>query len=144
LTTITKSALVEYSAEQMYQLVDGIPHYAEFLPWCRKATEIERTDEEVRARLEIAHSGLHKSFTTSNRLVKNSSIEIHLVEGPFRHLYGIWRFEPLGVWGQASKVMLEMDFEFSSKILSITFGKVFTFIASTLVDAFVKTGERDI
>lgn len=141
MTTITKSALVEYSAEQMYRLVDDIPHYVEFLPWCRKSTEIERTDDEVRARLEIAHSGLHKSFTTSNRLVKNHSIEIHLVEGPFRHLYGIWHFEPLGD-GQASKVMLEMDFEFSNKILSMTFGKVFTFIASTLVDAFVKRAKE--
>ncbi len=141
MTTITKSALVEYSAEQMYRLVDDIPRYADFLPWCREAKEIDRTEGEVRASLDIAHSGLHKSFTTRNRLVKNQSIEIHLVEGPFRHLYGIWRFQPLGD-GQASKVTLEMDFEFSSKILSMTFGKVFTFIASSLVDAFVKRAKE--
>lgn len=141
MTTITKSALVEYSAEQMFQLVDDIPHYAEFLPWCRSAKEVERTENEVRASLEIAHSGLHKSFTTRNQLLQNQSIEIHLVEGPFRHLYGIWRFEPLGD-GQASKVSLEMDFEFSSKILSMTFGKVFTFIASSLLDAFVKRAKE--
>ena len=141
MTAITKSALVEYSAEQMYQLVNDIPRYAEFLPWCRSAQEIERSEKEVHASLEIAHSGLHKSFSTRNLLVENHSIEIHLVEGPFRHLYGIWRFEPLGD-GQASKVTLEMDFEFSSKLLSMTFGKLFTFIASTLVDAFVKRAKE--
>ena len=141
MAAITKTALVEYSPEQMYQLVDDIPRYAEFLPWCEQARELERTEDEVCASLEIAHSGLHKSFTTRNRLVKNQSIEIHLVNGPFRHLYGIWRFEPLGD-GRACKVTLEMDFEFSSKLLSLTFGKIFTVIASTLVDAFVKRAKE--
>ena len=75
MTTIHKSALVPYSAEQMYNLVDDIPAYPEFLPWCSGSKEINRCEDEVQASLDIAHSGVHKSFTTRNRLEKNRSIQ---------------------------------------------------------------------
>ena len=140
MTTIHKSALVPYSAEQMYNLVDDIPAYPEFLPWCSGSKEINRCEDEVQASLDIAHSGVHKSFTTRNRLEKNRSIEMQLVEGPFKHLNGVWRFEPLGDAG--SKVMLDLEFEFSSKLLGMTFGPLFSKIASSLVDAFIQRAQK--
>ena len=140
MTTIHKSALVPYSAEQMYTLVDDIPAYPEFLPWCSSSKEINRGENEVEASLDIAHSGVHKSFTTRNRLEINKTIEMQLVEGPFKHLHGIWRFEPLGDAG--SKVMLDLEFEFSSKLLGMTFGPLFSKIASSLVDAFIQRAQK--
>ena len=140
MTTIHKSALVPYSAEQMYTLVDDIPAYPEFLPWCSSSEEINRGENEVEASLDIAHSGVHKSFTTRNRLEINKTIEMQLVEGPFKHLHGIWRFEPLGDAG--SKVMLDLEFEFSSKLLGMTFGPLFSKIASSLVDAFIQRAQK--
>jgi len=140
MTTIHKSALVPYSAEQMYTLVDDIPAYPEFLPWCSGSKEINRREEEVEASLDIAHSGVHKSFTTRNRLEKNRSIEMQLVEGPFKHLNGVWRFEPLGDAG--SKVVLDLEFDFSSKLLGMTFGPLFSKIASSLVDAFIQRAQK--
>jgi ribosome-associated toxin RatA of RatAB toxin-antitoxin module len=140
MTRIHKSALVPYSAEQMYTLVDDIPAYPEFLPWCSSSKEINRIEHEVEASLDIAHSGVHKSFTTRNRLEINKTIEMQLVEGPFKHLHGIWRFEPLGDAG--SKVMLDLEFEFSSKLLGMTFGPLFSKIASSLVDAFIQRAQK--
>jgi ribosome-associated toxin RatA of RatAB toxin-antitoxin module len=140
MTTIHKSALVPYSAEQMYTLVDDIPAYPEFLPWCSSSKEINRGENEVKASLDIAHSGVHKSFTTRNRLEINKTIEMQLVEGPFKRLHGIWRFEPLGDAG--SKVMLDLEFEFSSKLLGMTFGPLFSKIASSLVDAFIQRAQK--
>ena len=140
MTTIHKSALVPYSAEQMYNLVDDIPAYPEFLPWCSGSKEINRCEDEVQASLDIAHSGVHKSFTTRNRLEINKTIEMQLVEGPFKHLNGVWRFEPLGDAG--SKVMLDLEFEFSSKLLGMTFGPLFSKIASSLVDAFIQRAQK--
>ena len=140
MTTIHKSALVPYSAEQMYTLVDDIPAYPEFLPWCSGSKEINRREDEVEASLDIAHSGVHKSFTTRNRLEKNRSIEMQLVEGPFKHLNGVWRFEPLGDAG--SKVVLDLEFDFSSKLLGMTFGPLFSKIASSLVDAFIQRAQK--
>lgn len=120
----------------MYALVDDIEAYAEFLPWCDASRVLSRNDEEVRGVLELAHGGVHKSFTTRNRLQKNKMIEIRLVEGPFRHLEGFWRFEALAE--NACKVRLDLDFEFTNKLVALAFGPVFNRIANTLVDAFCK------
>lgn len=140
MTTIHKSALVPYSAEQMYDLVNDFKKYPDFLPWCGGAKEISRSDNEVEASLDIAHSGVHKSFTTRNRLEPNQSIEMHLVEGPFKYLNGTWRFEKLGDAG--SKVGLDLEFEFSNKLLGMTFGPLFSKIASSLVDAFIQRAQK--
>lgn len=140
MTTIHKSALVPYGAEQMYKLVDDIPAYPQFLPWCGAAEEISRNEDEVQASLDISHSGVHKSFTTRNRLQPGQSIEMQLVEGPFKYLNGVWRFEALGDAG--SKVGLDLEFEFSSKLLGMTFGPIFSKIAGSLVDAFIQRAQK--
>lgn len=136
MSTISKSALVPYSAGQMYALVDDIESYADFLPWCTASRVLSRTEDEVRGVIELARSGMQKSFTTCNRLQKNKMIEIRLIEGPFKHLEGFWRFHTLT--NESCKVTLDMDFEFSNRLVSMVFGPVFHQITNTLVDAFCK------
>lgn len=133
---IHKSALVPYSAAQMFALVNDIDTYQQFLPWCRSSQVLSRSEDEVRATIEIAHGSLRKSFTTRNRIQKDKMMEMRLEEGPFRHLEGFWRFDTLGE--QASKVSLDLDFEFSSKLVGLAMGPVFSQIANSLVDAFTK------
>jgi len=132
--SISKSALVTYTASQMYDLVDAVSRYPEFLPWCGGAEEISRNDDEVKASVVIAHSGLNKAFTTCNRLQKNKMIEIKLINGPFKHLHGFWRFEALSE--SACKVSLDLEYEFSNKLLGLAIGPVFNHIANTMVDSF--------
>lgn len=139
MTTISKSALVAYTPEQMFKLVDDIEAYSDFLPWCGNANEISRDEKNVEASVLISHSGLNKEFTTLNTNTKYSQIEMHLVNGPFKKLDGIWLFEPLG--DTACKVSLNLEFEFSSKIIGLTLGPVFSKIANSLVDAFIKRAE---
>ncbi len=133
MTTISKNALVRYSAAEMYALVNDVESYPQFLPWCRSARVLSRQPDEVRATLELARGGIQKSFTTLNRLQDNKMIEIRLVDGPFRRLNGYWRFDALAE--QASKVSLDMDFEFAP-LLDMVLGPVFNPIANSLVDAF--------
>jgi len=140
MTTISKSALVSYSPEQMFKLVDDIEAYSDFLPWCGKATEISRDEENVEASLLISHSGLNKEFTTVNKNIQFKKIEMHLVNGPFKNLDGVWLFETL--CDTACKVSLHLEFEFSSKIIGITLGPVFSKIANSLVDAFIKRADK--
>ena len=139
MTTISKSALVSYSPEDMFKLVDNIEEYSEFLPWCGKATEIFRDENNVEASLLISHSGLNKEFTTKNLNTDFNIIEMHLVNGPFKKLDGVWTFEPLGE--TACKVSLNLEFEFSSKLISISLGPVFSKLANNLVDAFIKRAD---
>lgn len=138
--TINRSALVPYSAAQMYALVDDIDAYSEFLPWCRSSKVLSRDEDQVRATIEIARGGVNKSFTTVNRLQRNKMIEIRLVEGPFHHLEGFWRFDQLAE--DACKVALDLDFEFSSRIMGMMIGPVFGQIAGSLVDAFVQRAQQ--
>lgn len=135
MTTISKSALVRYSAAEMFALVNDIESYPRFLPWCRSARVLSRDADELRATLELSRGGMQKAFTTHNRAQQDKMIEIRLVEGPFRHLNGFWRFDALGE--QASKVSLDMDFEFAP-LLDMVLGPVFNPIANSLVDAFHK------
>lgn len=140
LASISKSALVPYSAHAMYELVNDIESYPEFLPWCTSAKVHFRDEDEVRATITLARSGIHKSFTTCNRLQKNKMIEVRLVQGPFRHLEGFWRFNPLR--DNACKVSLDLEFEFSGRLVSMAFGPIFHQVANTLVDAFTRRAAR--
>lgn len=137
---INRSALVPYSAEQMFVLVDAIRDYPQFLPWCRSAVELDRDPDEVKASIEIAKGALNKSFTTLNRMQKNKLIEMSLVDGPFKHLHGFWRFDELKP--EACKVSLDLDFEFSNKLVSLAIGPIFNQVANTLVDSFVTRAKQ--
>ena len=135
MTTVSRSATVRHSAHQMFDLVDDVEHYADFLPWVKRSHERERTDARVVGELLFSKAGFEKSFVTRNDRQPGEKIEIRLIEGPFRHLEGVWRFEPMGE--DACKVSVDLEFEFSSRLLAIAFGKVFTQAAGTLVNSFV-------
>jgi len=139
-TTIHRHALTAHSAEQMYALVDDIGAYPEFLPWCRSADVIERTQDVVTAQLELAKGAVHKTFTTKNRLMPGKMVEMKLVQGPFRHLEGFWRFEALS--DEACKISLDLDFEFNSRMVGVMVGPVFNQVANTLVDAFCNRADE--
>jgi ribosome-associated toxin RatA of RatAB toxin-antitoxin module len=129
-----KSALVPYSAQDMYDLVCDIESYPRFLPWCTRASVDERGAEGVTATIHLAKSGIQQSFTTRNTLETGRCIVMNLVRGPFKRLQGVWRFEPLQADG--CKVSLKLDFEFSNLAVKLALGKVFGQIADSLVDAF--------
>ena len=132
--TISKSALVAYSPREMYELVNDVAAYQQFLPWCRSSVLLSQNEDELRATIEIAHGSLHKAFTTRNRLQRDKMIEMRLEDGPFRHLDGFWRFDSLGE--RACKVSLDLDFEFSNRLIGMAMGPIFSQIANSLVDAF--------
>lgn len=141
MASVSRSALVPYSAQQMFDLVADVERYRDFLPWCADSRVLYRDDDVMEACIRIAKAGIERSFTTRNRMQHGKMMEMRLVEGPFRHLEGYWRFHALRE--DASKVSLDLDFEFSNKVLTLAFGRVFTQIANTLVDAFV-TRARDV
>jgi ribosome-associated toxin RatA of RatAB toxin-antitoxin module len=140
MTTINRSALVMHTPDKMYELVNDVTGYPQFLPWCASAEVHERSDTAQLASIEIAKAGMHKRFTTRNRMLPGQSIHLDLVEGPFRHLRGDWSFRPLGAHG--CKVLLDIEFEFDSPVLSRVVGPVFSQICGGLVDAFVKRADE--
>lgn len=131
---VNRSALLHYSARQMYDLVVDIERYPEFLNWCSSTRIVERSEHEVVASIDISFKGLHRSFTTRNRMDNGRSVRIELVDGPFRTLNGIWNFIELDEG--SCKIELDLEFDFSTAFLARIVGPVFSQIANRQLDAF--------
>ncbi len=132
---LSKSALVPYSAEQMYQLVNQVDEYPKFLNWCSNASILKQTTEQITASVEINKAGLTQSFTTINTLTPNQRIDMQLKEGLFKQLTGAWVFTKLN--DQACKVELNLSFSFSSKVVDMAISPIFTSIADSQLEAFI-------
>ncbi len=139
------TALLPYTADQMFLIVNDVRSYPEFLPWCVGTDVIAADAHEMTARLTVAKAGFRQSFTTRNRLQRPTSIEMALLEGPFKMLRGGWQFHALGAVGnegatdseqQGCRVELNLCFEFDHRLANLAFGKVFQFMTDTMVDAF--------
>lgn len=130
---ISRSELVPFAPEQMFELVRDIESYPEFLPWCRAAKILRRTEQGVIATLSIAKGAIQHSFTTENLNELNREIEMRLVDGPFKQLHGFWRFEKVGT---GCRVALNLRFEFANRIIALGLAPVFKVITGSMVDAF--------
>lgn len=137
---IARSAIVEHSAAEMYGLVEDIESYPSFLPWCAAARVHHRLPNETKATLTMTAAGLRHSFTTLNENRPGESIEMRLVEGPFRRFSGQWRFVPLGE--HACRIEFVLQYEFSSRTLGRLLAPLFDRIADTMVDAFVRRAQE--
>ncbi len=137
---VQKSALVKFSAQQMFDLVNDIEAYPSFLPWCTGSRIIKRTEDFVEAELLIAKGGFKKSFSTRNKIDTGGKIVISLLDGPFSYLEGVWNFMPLRE--DASKISLDLEFEMSGKLASLAFGAVFNQICNTMVSSFTSRAKE--
>ncbi|WP_241087313.1 type II toxin-antitoxin system RatA family toxin [Candidatus Vondammii sp. HM_W22] len=137
---VHKSALVAHSTEQMFDLINDVESYPQFLPWCHSTRLLSQTDDLLCGELEVARVGIKQKFSTCNRLFPHEKIEIELREGPFKQFRGEWRLQALSE--TASKIELELDFSFSGKLIDKAFSAVFSQIANTLVDSFCKRADE--
>ncbi|WP_339869542.1 type II toxin-antitoxin system RatA family toxin [Pseudohongiella nitratireducens] len=140
MVTIERSALVEYSAVQMFALVNDIEHYPEFMQGCINAEVLERTDALLTGRLTLGKAGLKYSFTTQNQLEAPTAMYMTLLDGPFRHFDATWRFRPLS--DTACKVSLDMKFDWAGGMLGAAMEKLFQHSANNLVDALVERARK--
>ena len=144
---VSRSALVPYSAAQMYSLVADVESYPDFLPWCSDAKVHSREEKRegnrklsiVEGSVEMRRVGLRRRFRTRNTLIENEAIDMQLVDGPFSELAGGWGFQALGEAG--SKVSLDLEFEFDSRVTDRLLGPFFEDICNSLVDAFVQRAD---
>src|SRR5438270_3833913 len=136
---IRKPVLVPYSAAEMFDLVDSVEHYPEFLPWCGGTQVLARRPDGKTARIDIDYHGVGAHFTTDNVNRPPEAIVITLRDGPFRHLHGEWRFVALDE--SACKVEFELAYEFATQLLDKAIGPVFGHIANTFIDSFARRAQ---
>ena len=137
--SVKRSVLVAHTAAEMFDLVDRIELYPQFLPWCAGAQVLETRADGKTARIDIDYAGIRAHFTTDNVNRMGESITITLRDGPFRHLEGEWRFSALKTDG--CKVGLALAYEFATPLLGHAVGPVFAHIANTFIDSFVRRAD---
>lgn len=130
---LERSALLPYSAVQMFALVNDIEAYPQFMRGCKSAAVLSRSERQVVARLELEQAGIRQTFTTRNELEPGRSMAMHLVDGPFKHFEGLWAFEPLD--DNACKLTFRLEFQFANPLLSLAAGKIMSHLANEQVDA---------
>ena len=123
-----------YPARVMYDIVNDVERYPEFLPWCG-GVELHQSDaHSMEAAILMRAAGLNHWFRTRNRMVPGESIEISLVDGPFSQLEGYWRFTPIDSDG--CKIDLMLQFEIKHSLAAAIIAPAFSRIANTMVESF--------
>ena len=137
---VTKTVLIEHTPEQMFELIDEVERYPEFLPWCGGSEVHERDAEHTVATIHVNYHGMKTHFTTENEKQAPNLMRLRLRDGPFRHLDGAWQFTALGE--TACKIEFRLHYEFSNRFLDKALGPVFNHIANTFVDSFVQRADQ--
>jgi len=132
---VRKSALVEHSAEHMFDLIEAAEDYPAFLPWCAGTSILFRDEDNVAAEIKVDFHGVRFALTTRNPKRRPDYMAIILERGPFRRFEGEWRLTPLAP--SACKIEFGLQYEFESQLMGRLAGAVFDRITNTLVDAFV-------
>ena len=132
---ISRSAIVEQGAGEMYELVNDIESYPRFLPWCQAARVEARSAEGVRATITIGMRGLRTSFTTQNQNRAGEAIDMRLVHGPFRRFAAAWRFNALSE--RACAIEFSLEYELAGPLARML-APLLDRIADTMVDAFTR------
>ncbi|MBA4696869.1 MAG: type II toxin-antitoxin system RatA family toxin [Legionella sp.] len=136
--SVKKSRTVPFSCAQMYEIVNDVDQYSEFLPHCSQSVIHHRDEDEIQATLMITAVGMSKSFTTRNRLQLNKMIEMRLIDGPFKHFEGFWRFDHVP---EGCRISFDLEFEFAGWMISTLLGPVFEQVTDKMVDAFCQRAE---
>ena len=133
---VEKSVFIEHSAQQMFNLVEDVESYPDFLPWCDQTRVDFRDEVKTVATLHVNFHGIKSHLTTENAKENPVWMSLKLVDGPFRRLEGNWRFKPLAE--NACKIEFQLSYEFSNKMFEKIIGSMFNQIANTFVEVFVK------
>lgn len=129
-----------YRPEQMFDLVEAVEQYPQFLPWCSGSTVSHRDPLLTKATIHVSFRGIRQSFSTVNSKHYPDSMRLGLADGPFKSLDGEWRFTALGDAG--CRVDFRLGYEFSNALLARVAGPVFAHIAGTMMDAFLRRADQ--
>lgn len=137
---ISRSVLVPYPVDCMFDLIEQAERYPEFLPWCTGATILERSDEWVAARIDFSYRGFSFGFQTRNAKARPEWMRVRLVEGPFRRFHGDWHLAPIGDLG--CRVRFDVSYEVANAVLDRLARPAVEIVSRTMMDAFVRRAER--
>ena len=131
---------VSHPPEEMFALVADVEKYPEFLPLCEALTVRSRKEREGRtvlvADMTVGYKAIRETFTSEVQL---KPLDVKYLDGPFRYLSNIWRFDPAP--GGGSDIHFFIDYEFKSRILGAMMGAMFDRAFRMFTNAFEKRAD---
>lgn len=136
---------VRHTPEQMFALVADVERYPQFLPLCEALTVRSRKEREGKtilvADMTVGYKAIRETFTSQVLLKPDENIiEVKYLDGPFKYLTNIWRFEPSADGG--SEVIFFIDYEFKSRVLGALMGTIFDRAFRMFAEAFEKRADQ--
>lgn len=133
---IRRSALLDFPAEDIFDIIEGAEHYPDFLPGCEAVTILERSDSIIAARVTVGWRGLRFEFTTRNPKRRPEWLAVRLEESSvLKRLDGEWHIRALS--SHACKVEFAMRCELEGAVARKLAGVVFDSVADGLMNAYV-------
>ena len=135
-----ESKTVNYTKEQMFDLVADIDRYDEFLPWCNNSkiinTSIKDDIKIVIADLEIGYDQFVYTYRSEVKLHKDKNeINVRNLDGPFKYLENNWKF--ISVSEHKCEIQFNIDFELNISLLDMLMKKFFDLAFQKMVDSFI-------
>ena len=137
----SEKKILNYSNEQIFDLVSDVESYPDFLPWCVDCKIISKTENGFNANLSIGFNLLRESFISEVRLSKPGSIIVKYKDGPFKYLTNTWSFESFQN-NNKTQVDFYIDFEFKSILLERLLGIWFEEAVKKMIFAFEERADE--
>ncbi len=135
-----ESKILPFAAEIIYDIVQGVEEYPDFLPWCSDLKIIEKSKEVIIADMFIGYQLLNERFRSIVKLTPKTRIDVEYHSGPFKYLENHWTFTPVGE--KITRVDFFVDFEFKSLGLNFLMSSLFDKIVHRMVLAFEKRASK--
>jgi ribosome-associated toxin RatA of RatAB toxin-antitoxin module len=132
---INKSEKINVSKEMIFDLINNVDEYENFLPWCSSSNILSGDDKTMSAEIKISKSLVNWKFTTKNIIQKYKIINLQLIDGPFTHLEGYWKFDEIDKYN--TNVTLYLEYKFDNKLIEMSIKPVFSSIMSSILDSFI-------
>lgn len=130
---VSRTALLPYSDEQLFALVNNVEDYPLFMNGCLATKVFESSAAHMVAELTLSKAGLKRSFTTRNTLLAPERIVMALEDGPFEEFEGVWTFT--GLSPNACKVSFDLRFSMKGSLATRALGALIKGVGSDMIDA---------
>jgi len=131
---------LDYSTEQLFELVADVEKYPEFIPWLLSSRIVARQGDVVWVDMVLGMGALQQRFGSRAVLHRPHSIDITSNDAPFESFHQRWQFSA----DEQGRTVVAYSYDFSlrSDVLDLISAAMLDHAARTTVDAFERRAHQ--
>jgi coenzyme Q-binding protein COQ10 len=145
---LLKSAQVNYTPEQLFNLVADVEKYPAYLPFCENTYIHTQTDTTMLADMTLAYKGFSGTFQSNITKQYPNKIHIQQAHGQLKHLYSTWQFN--GVTSQELRapshsltaIDFSIDFEANSWLIGKMISPILDSLGNLMMQSFLNRAKQ--